>query len=567
MRRLLLPFSILLFSWWLPASAQALLPPAAAPYVIDESFPGSAVLGRHLDLYEDRGGELTAPEVIEMARAGAFSRSTRDELGFGTTASAWWALLTLENRGAEAKQLVLEQRYGLIDQFDLWQLVDGELQVRHSGDSLPFSQREVATNSLNFLLELPPNSTKTLLLRYRSNGSVSINLTLHGAIPFAEQLGRSQALQGIFYGALIALALYNLFIFLIVRDRSYLLYITYLVVFALFISGFNGHSTQYLWPESTWWANHSLLIFWGGVIAMALIFSQNFLNLKIYSPRINRVANGFSSIALGCAVASLFMPYAMVVKVLFILAPPSYALILYAAYKGIRRGFAPAIYFMVAWTLLMVAAITSTLISAGVIKQMSSLSPLIVQWGALFEMVLLSIALASRIRNLEQDSLTDSLTHLFNRRFFDAQLERSLAQAQRSGRPLSLMVLDIDHFKSFNDTLGHGKGDQALKQVGQVLSQVVRESDYACRYGGEEFAVIMPDTDRAEAVAVAERVRGSFMAHEVAGTTLTASIGIASVSGEESAGGMELFGRADASLYRAKEQGRNRVVCDSDARE
>jgi diguanylate cyclase (GGDEF)-like protein len=177
----------------------------------------------------------------------------------------------------------------------------------------------------------------------------------------------------------------------------------------------------------------------------------------------------------------------------------------------------------------------------------------------------LSVALvqADLVHRLERLSLADPLTGLGNRRAFDESLAAELARARRAGSPLGLVMLDVDHFKRFNDRHGHQAGDDALVGVGRVLLAVARAEDRACRIGGEEFAVVLPGADEAAAAAVAERIRrGAEKAP--AREPVTVSLGVASTAGDEDADG--LLARADARLYAAKEAGRNRVVAVTPAR-
>ena len=154
---------------------------------------------------------------------------------------------------------------------------------------------------------------------------------------------------------------------------------------------------------------------------------------------------------------------------------------------------------------------------------------------------------------------SDPLTGLLNRRGLDAQFAFALALAQRSGRPLSLVSVDVDHFKRINDTYGHAQGDQVLQHLAQTLQQRVRSSDLVARLGGEEFVALLPDTDIASAHAVAEELRMAVAAqqHPVVGS-IRISIGISMLRpGEDTP--TALLERADAALYEAKRQGRNRV--------
>jgi diguanylate cyclase (GGDEF)-like protein len=180
--------------------------------------------------------------------------------------------------------------------------------------------------------------------------------------------------------------------------------------------------------------------------------------------------------------------------------------------------------------------------------------------GALIEMILLSMTLSNRVNELKHQSRTDSLTLLGNRRMFDDRFPSEFAQAEELARPLSLLMLDIDHFKRYNDTHGHAQGDEAIKLVGNALRRLARKPFLACRYGGEEFCVILPDTTAQDAMAMAERLRASVQAAVPGELGITISVGCACQTSDEFAGPEQLFEAADAALYAAKEAGRNRVA-------
>jgi diguanylate cyclase (GGDEF)-like protein len=166
---------------------------------------------------------------------------------------------------------------------------------------------------------------------------------------------------------------------------------------------------------------------------------------------------------------------------------------------------------------------------------------------------------------LEELARTDSLTGLFNRRYLKETLQYYFALARRGGRPIALAMLDVDFFKAYNDTHGHPAGDEILKAVAETIRERIRSTDIPCRYGGEEFAILFPDTDAREAFKVAEFLRQKledrpFPNEETQpGGVLTVSIGVAGL-GPDLRDPVELIQRADAALYRAKGQGRNRTV-------
>lgn len=164
-------------------------------------------------------------------------------------------------------------------------------------------------------------------------------------------------------------------------------------------------------------------------------------------------------------------------------------------------------------------------------------------------------------------AITDSLTGLYNRRYMESHLSAMVEDGLQTGKPVSLLIFDIDFFKSVNDTYGHGAGDTVLKEFAQRISQNVRGVDLACRLGGEEFVVVMPDTDLHYAVMVAERLRqrvgeNAFKIDDDLEINVTVSIGIAIVEGDCNTA-EKLLEKADAALYRAKRDGRNRVVSEA----
>ncbi|HVI27380.1 PleD family two-component system response regulator [Hansschlegelia sp.] len=176
--------------------------------------------------------------------------------------------------------------------------------------------------------------------------------------------------------------------------------------------------------------------------------------------------------------------------------------------------------------------------------------------------------LRSNLQASMELAITDGLTGLHNRRYMEMHLQSLLDQATGRGRPLSALVVDIDFFKSVNDSYGHDAGDDVLREFSRRLKASVRGIDLACRLGGEEFVVIMPETDAAVAQIVAERIRSKTAAAPFAisggqrSIEVTVSIGVASFLGAED-DAAALLKRADLALYRAKAAGRNRVVADA----
>ncbi|MEQ8875635.1 MAG: diguanylate cyclase [Phycisphaerales bacterium] len=174
-----------------------------------------------------------------------------------------------------------------------------------------------------------------------------------------------------------------------------------------------------------------------------------------------------------------------------------------------------------------------------------------------------SLRIHRLVRMLSERAQLDGLTALWNRSHFDERLAQLVSSAERSNRPLSLALLDLDHFKSINDNYGHPAGDAALQGAAEILSSSARSSDVPCRYGGKEFAIILPETTAEQARTLCERIRESIAdrhwpAHP--DRKITVSIGIAGSEGSTGLPPDQWVAHADATLYKAKEAGRDRVM-------
>lgn len=171
-----------------------------------------------------------------------------------------------------------------------------------------------------------------------------------------------------------------------------------------------------------------------------------------------------------------------------------------------------------------------------------------------------------RISLLEHENITDSLTDIYNRRYLDRRVEEEVERSNRYSLPLSILLLDIDHFKTINDSFGHQTGDTVLKNLGKLLVDTVRNTDIVARYGGEEICIIATNTVGASAVDLAERLRVLIQSTALAVTdavpvNVTVSFGVATIFTEVTTA-EELMKCADRALYRAKKEGRNRVASD-----
>ena len=531
---------------------------SAGPFVVAEGQRPQS-LTPYLHILVDEQSSLGLQDVTAADSQRRWQASEIQGTNFGFSSATYWVAVTLQNPTAEPVGLILRQDYPLIDQLDFWQpAADGSWSLTATGDRRNFHSRPLNLRDFVFPITLPANTTQTYYLRYQTAGSMNIGLTVSSETAFLPQLGKEQVLLGIYYGGFLVLVIYNLFLFLAVRDRAYAYYLGYAISYGLYFGVHNGVSFQYLWPGNPWLANHSLVILLGFTLIFGIQFVRTVCSGPRLAPRTDRVARCLLYVLLPLTAIAPFVSYGPMILTLAILTLVLSILFMVMGVISLLRGSVPARYFLVGWTALLVSVVIYMLKTFGLLPH-NSFTHNAFQVGALVEMVLLSLALGARVGEIQRHGYTDQLTGLFNRRYFDEQLPKEFALAKRNGTSLALLILDLDHFKAINDRFGHARGDAALGALGQLIRKQVRKPVLACRYGGEEFAILLPRTNREEAKAVAERLVRLVAELELHSMALTVSVGVAALEGEEYVSAVQLFEAADAALYRAKQTGRNRV--------
>src|SRR5690606_37080924 len=348
--------------------------------------------------------------------------------------------------------------------------------------------------------------------------------------------------MGLYYGIMIIMVLYNLFVYLSVREANYLYYVLYVGCMGGFLASLQGLNFQLLWPEATWWNDHSILIFLGGVVFFVLVFTRNFLQLK-EMPLLNRLFNALALLAFGIILFSNLFPYSSMIRLLIGAAVLGISLAIISGIIRWGQGYSSARYYTIAWSVLLLGGVILAMNKFDLLPR-NFFTENIVQVGSVVEVILLSFALADRLNNekrkrytaqlialehekvarksqeaalqqernarlaqekalqhereareaqalalaiqkqatetleqrvkertlelenanrkLELMSITDPLTNLRNRRFFDQIMQREMARAIRTRESICVLMIDVDHFKKVNDVHGHQAGDEIL---------------------------------------------------------------------------------------------------------
>ena len=587
---------LLCLGWTSPAQA------VDSPVIELASTNLGQPLGRQMQVLEDPAGQLTIQQVL--SRLERFEPSLRDVPNFSFTHSVYWFRLRLVNRVSDEDNWLLEAQYPLVDRFTFYAVRDGQvLSTTEGGRALPFNQRAIKHRNVVYPIDVVKGQAVDVYIRVQTRSSLQLPLVLWTQHAFMARDHEEQFAFGLYYGVLAAMLLYNLMIYLSIRETSYFYYLHYIAGYIMFQMALNGLAYEYLWPDSPRWGAAAVPI----LICVALIgmvnFSRTFLNLPQHLPR---VAVGLRGAVYGLGVIAalaLVAPYGLVIKLAVVGALLAAVAIFVVGTACLVRGVKQARYFMLAWSVLLAGIALYVLKTINLVPNMM-LTEYALQIGSALEAVLLSFALAQRMTMLKEENtriqteatqkleqrvqqrtqqldealknlsaantalqamnLVDGLTGIKNRKHFDSQLSSEIKRSSRGELSLSLLLIDIDHFKRVNDEHGHLAGDACLRAVAGTIRQCLqRPSDEVARYGGEEFAVVLPHTDESGVQFLAEKIRAQVeaMRFEFEGRRipLTVSVGCCSAVPTRACPSEALIAAADAALYRAKHEGRNRV--------
>ncbi|OQX23166.1 MAG: hypothetical protein BWK80_27375 [Desulfobacteraceae bacterium IS3] len=398
--RLFLFFFMLFLSSAVPAKAQH---PDVQPVTADEDTV-MLPLGLYLEYLEDTSGNLTIKEASSEKFSEKFVPSKRETLNFGYTRSAYWIkfnLSYLPKYQRIEKELLLELRYPLIDHVELWfPGPDGTWTVRKTGDHLSFSHRDVEYHNFVFRIMAVPNMEQTFYLRLQSEGTIEIPIVLWSPVKFAEAVNKRQYISGIYYGLMWAMAVYNLFIFMSVRDISYFFHVLYIVSYIFFQVSLSGEGYEYLWPDFPWWSNHSIPFLITTTAVCISLFSKAFLHTKAYFPRLDKLISFFIAGSIPVMIMSLTAGYALSVRLATIWILLGMGIVVITGMISLAKGHRSARFFMIAWMTFLGGTIIYSMKTFGLLPA-NFFTSYTMQIGSAMLVMLLSLGLADRI-NLER---------------------------------------------------------------------------------------------------------------------------------------------------------------------
>lgn len=548
-------------------------------HIIDINDFSSAMVGEHVRFFQESDKRITLAEAIERFTQSDVRQGHSQSIALGIGTSPAWLSFTVHNPSDMAKTMRLAIDTPWLDYIDTYMMHEGEM-IAHirGGDHLPFPKRPMAYRVYAFERPFPPGLTQ-VYIRAETLGPMAIPIVLSTPSAATANDISTGYQYGLLYGIMFALALYNFVLFVIIRHREFGLYSLYLMGFILNSLSYTGQLhvliTEDFGVHFQDWLDNFLMITYS---VAGLHFARVLLKTHTYAPNLDRITKGITIvIPIGILIGYLADELVFSLILAFILNS-GFATLFIAMGIAARRAHVPsANLFIVSSVTAAVCIGISTMAVAGIVPY-NEYTFKAIEVGMAFEAIMLSVILAKIFRMTQRELLvaekiarTDPLTEINNRRGFEAIATSHFQSAIESGHDVSVALIDIDRFKTINDQHGHSVGDEVLKKVAQALARSARKSDLVARWGGEEFIMLLPNTNQSEGRIHAERLRQSLenLSVLVSGqhVKFTASIGLAGTENQncgkipaEQLCLETMIRLADSALYKAKESGRNKVM-------
>ena len=567
-------------------------PPPVYAKLLRLHGPARHQVAPFMDILKDPEGVWTIDQIAGPSLAGSFSPVARDRIMLGREDAVYWLRFSVvapsDSQFATGQTLpwVFDLSWPFVKQMNVYagSVESGNpphIEKAASGSSKRALFDAVPQQGCPTLFYLPnvTQKAKTIYIRIVPVGPLVLSPVINTMKGYQDDVSQGMLQSGVFLGVFIALSLYSLIMFTAVRENSYAWLALCIFMLGAYFAFMQPRAMDFILDMPVDGIRTAARLSFGGAMLFLGCFVRSFVGLPADTAGfrlVDRLLLVFmlsgGGLILLASVGNGWVYEAAFAFLALLAVPTMMAASLMAWGQGIRR----ARFVFLASMVTGGCGLGHALFFDGLWVFPPSLAHLF-EFGSLCGVILLVCALGDSVHDLHRDrealrvserrhvllAFTDALTGLFNVRYFRIQLDLEIRRSEQLQQSFTLMMMDIDEFKRFNDCYGHLEGDRVLHHLGGLVSEAVREGDVACRYGGEEFAVILPDSDCDVAMDIHARLQ-RFLQQWARQEKLdlpqmvTLSIGVAEYRPGETA--EDIIARADSAMYAAKQGGRNQLV-------
>jgi two-component system, sensor histidine kinase LadS len=564
--------------------------------------------------YPDELNNLTIEQAMNRP-ADSWNMSSTTNFSFGFTDAAYWLHTTLNNSSRAEQQLLLEIGRARFEEIDVYVSIDGQRTHMAGGSLRAFEDREYKHRSHLFPVNLATDQTADIFIRVKNSGSLWFPLMLWHKDKFFDADKNSMIIFGAYFGIWLLIIIFNAILYAVIPTRAVASFVAFVFTYGLYQLISLGFGTSLIWGRFPLLLDATSIVAISSATLSMMFFCSQVLDLNNSNKTGLRILQLFSYPVLLVVLAYPLLGYAGVIQPLTAIVGANAVIVIVLGLLSTIKGSRLGLYATIAWTPLLLGIIATVSVRfqflplnfvthnaapAGFILMMFSLSFVAAaeyrrrsreQPGATsFSVGNASVEdqnnsseelehmvhnrtheleealeeLSQANETLREINIMDAVTGIKNRHYFDTAFENEWKRASREKYPLSLLLLDIDHFKLVNDKLGHLAGDECLYEIAATISAALkRPADIVARYGGEEFVAVLPYIENENAMKFANRIRSRVEAanYIVDGreVNVTVSIGVCTVTPSDDDEMKDMISAADIALYEAKNNGRNQV--------
>ncbi len=540
--------------------------------------------------------------------------SESSNLNFGFTNASYWFRINLHNDAETPQALLLQMAYARFDSIEVYIDHGRKIEVLKSGKDQSFAERRIAHRHHLFPVQLEVGESVVIFIKGRTTGAFNFPLSLWQKDRFYEADQNNLILNGAYFGVWLLVLIFNTVLYSVMPHRALASFLGMIFSFGVYHAASLGLGTTSLWGYYPGIYDGTIVFSIASAMLCLGWLASYILNLEVTNPIGLKILKGTTYPGLLAMIAYPIFGYGPVIGPLAALAVPAAVTVFILGIQSALQGNRIAVYASFAWSALLVGIISRVLNRFEVIPN-NFLTEQALPTGFIIMIIALSFALAAEYRRrnpgttdslmtididsdaeseqqqpdlegmvsqrteelegalkelsqvnetLREINTMDPVTGIKNRHYFDTIFEQEWRRAHREGYPLSVMLLDIDHFKRVNETYGHLAGDECLREVAATISNTIkRPADILARYGGEEFVAVLPYVENDNALTFANRIRERVEAstyfadgNEI---QVTVSIGVSTATPTDQDERKDMISAADIALYEAKNAGRNRV--------